>query len=205
MPAPSAPTVTPAELRQALQILVDKCAGEAGQRGAVIKALAALGHHSAPKVYAGRMEGGTLRMYEWSYAGGIILATGPNFAPKVISPSEIKQSQHGVYVLAEPDRSKAGSRAETATSKAKTRMDARSKKAASMSARPRPARKTPAAKKAAETVTRQVSKTTSRQRKSLGTAIARASASRPPPTITLKSKSSLEVAELNNALKALLG
>lgn len=102
-------SASPSEFRQALQINVDKLAGEASQRNHVARALALVGHRAAPKVVAGRMHGSSIRLYLWegTPAGDIILATGPSFLPKVLAPSDIQQEQPGIYILASPDTTKA--------------------------------------------------------------------------------------------------
>lgn len=105
-------TATPKEVRDALQITVDKINGESGQRNAVIRALALLGHRKPPQVVSGRLDGSAIRLYQWhgTPAGDIILATGAAFTPRILSTTDIGQAQPGVYILAAPDSTKAGSR-----------------------------------------------------------------------------------------------
>ena len=118
-----AATATPAEVRAALQINAEKCAGEAGQRGSVIRGLAALGYHKPPSVVVGRLEGQTLRLYVWKNtpAGDVILATGPNWNPRVIGPEDIQTQSAGVWILASDDGSKAGARAAVQAERASAR------------------------------------------------------------------------------------
>lgn len=90
-------------LRISVQNAVKGVKTEAGQRSAAIRALAAAGHVTPPKVTVGRMDGNTLRVYAWDAEGGILLATGPKFEPKVFSPSDIQQPEPGVYILTSTD------------------------------------------------------------------------------------------------------
>lgn len=109
-------------IKAELQTAVSGIKTEAGQRAAAIRLLAAHGYHAAPKVTAGRMDGNTLRLYAWDVDGGIILATGPNFTPKVFSPGDVKSPQPGIYILAAPDKTRAQATAERLAARAAARV-----------------------------------------------------------------------------------
>lgn len=102
---------SPKDIRDGIQLAIGKLVGEAAQRNAVVRILANLGHRSAPSVVSARLDGDVLRMYLWkgSPAGDIILATGPAFLPKILTPSDISEERPGVYVLAGSDKTKAAS------------------------------------------------------------------------------------------------
>lgn len=106
------PSASPKEVRDALQLTVDKITGEVGQRNAVIRALALLGYRKAPNTVSGKLDGSSIRLYQWvgTPAGDVILATGPSFLPRILAPGDIGQAQPGVYILAAPDTTKAGAR-----------------------------------------------------------------------------------------------
>lgn len=108
----AAPTATPQEIISALQVSIDKINGESGQANLVVRALATFGYRKGPKVVSGRLEGDVIRLYQWSGtpAGDIILATGPAFKGKILTPDQISTAGSGIYVLASPDRGKAEAR-----------------------------------------------------------------------------------------------
>lgn len=106
-------SVKPHELREAIAGNALKMAGEPGQRGSVIRQLAALGYRRTPTVTEGRLDGSTVRIYMWAGtpAGDLILVTGPSFHPRIIGPEDIQTVSKGIYVLSGPDRTKATSHA----------------------------------------------------------------------------------------------
>lgn len=114
-----AATATIKEVRDALQINVDKLKSESAQMHSVIKALAALGYHKAPKIVSGKLDGSTVRVFHWAGtpAGDLLLVTGPAFLPRICGLEDIRETRPGVYILAEPDTTKVASRAEAYASR----------------------------------------------------------------------------------------
>lgn len=100
---------TQRELREAIAGNALKMAGEPGQRGAIIRQLAALGYRRAPTISEGKLDGSSVRIYLWTGtpAGDLILVTGAAFHPRVIGPEDIQTVSKGIYILSGPDRTKA--------------------------------------------------------------------------------------------------
>ncbi len=174
----------PQGLKAELQAAVDGIKTEAGQRAAAIRLLATHGHHAPPKVTAGRMDGNTLRLYAWTVDGGIILATGPNFTPKVFSPGDVQTPQPGIYILAGADKTKAQATAERMAARAAARVVA--------------------SKETRETVKRALP----RERRAAAKAVRTVRATARSTVSSIPSPASIEAAErqeLAEALRAILG
>jgi len=127
---------------------------EAGARSAMAAILAACRCSTIPKVSTGKLDGMTVRFYDYgnvkAFGDHIIMAVGPGFDPVVMLGSAIAKSGPGIYIATSPD-AKVQAEAEAAAKKASAKVEAPApKKAITPGAKAAPARRAaPKAPKAA--------------------------------------------------------
>lgn len=127
---------------------------EAGARTAMAAILAACKCSTVPKVSTGKLDGKTVRFYDYgkvkAFDDHIIMAVGPGYDPVVILGSDIAKSGPGVYIATTPD-AKAQADAEAVAKKASEKVAAPPpKKAITPGAKAAPARRAAASRAAKE-------------------------------------------------------